>query len=190
MKKPRVVLDACVLIPQYLRDVLLSVAWADLYHLYWSEHLLTEIKRNLIKQYQLTPSKASKLILTMNKAFSGAMVEVPLELINLMSNDLKDRHVLATAIVAKAEIIVTNNLADFQPSSLESWEITAQSPDVFLTNLFNNYPEEIVQIIQKQSSKYQNPKKSVLELLDFLGQKASLSTFSSCVKSVLDRELS
>lgn len=41
------------------------------------------------------------------------MVEVPSGLIELMTNDLKDRHVLATAVMAKANLILTNNFTDF-----------------------------------------------------------------------------
>ncbi len=43
-RKIKAVLDACVLIPQYLRDTLLSVAWQGLYYPYWSESILEEAR--------------------------------------------------------------------------------------------------------------------------------------------------
>ena len=45
---------------------------------------------------------------------------MPSGLIELMTNDLKDRHVLATAVMAKANLILTNNLPDFSLSALET----------------------------------------------------------------------
>ena len=50
--EPRVVLDACVLIPQYLRDTLLSIAWQGLYSPYWSKLILEETTSNLINRYK------------------------------------------------------------------------------------------------------------------------------------------
>ncbi|CAN5444117.1 hypothetical protein BH11CYA1_BH11CYA1_10680 [soil metagenome] len=41
------------------------------------------------------------------------------KLIDSMTNDKKDRHVLAAAVVAKVEVIVTNNLGVFPKDSLE-----------------------------------------------------------------------
>ena len=99
-QKIKAVLDACVLIPQYLRDTLLSVAWQDLYSPYWSESILEETRRNLISKYQISSSKAINLVTKMQSAFPEAMVEVPPKLISAMLNDPKDRHVLARAVMA------------------------------------------------------------------------------------------
>jgi len=179
MPKLKVVLDACVLIPQYLRDTLLSVAWKNLYLPFWSDIILDEVERNLIVRYHISPEKAKTIVVKMASAFPEASMEVSQELIKLMTNHPKDRHVLATAVMAKAEVIVTNNLADFPSEVLTSWAITALSPDDFLTNLFNEYPDDIALIVQQQSQKYQSPPKSTLELLDFLGRKANLPKFAS-----------
>ncbi|NJN13586.1 MAG: hypothetical protein HC815_39095 [Richelia sp. RM1_1_1] len=59
------------------------------------------------------------------------MVEVPMGLTEIMTNDPGDRHVLAAAVVAKADIIVTSNLKDFREKDLVSWGVKAQSPSGF-----------------------------------------------------------
>lgn len=48
----RVVLDACVLYPMNLRDVLLQAAAEGLYQVYWSQEILDEATRNLIIRKQ------------------------------------------------------------------------------------------------------------------------------------------
>lgn len=42
----RVVLDACVLYPLKLRDILLGAAMSNFYQVYWSEMILDEAMRN------------------------------------------------------------------------------------------------------------------------------------------------
>jgi predicted nucleic acid-binding protein len=46
------------------------------------------------------------------------MVEVPEGLAKVMTNHPGDRHVLAAAVTAKADIIVTSNLKHFKPKDL------------------------------------------------------------------------
>jgi hypothetical protein len=54
-----------------------------------------------------------------------------------------DRHVLAAAIQAKANVIVTNNLKDFPPKVLQEFEIEAQTPDEFVVNLLDLAADDV-----------------------------------------------
>lgn len=179
MTKLRVVLDACVLFPMYLRDTLLSTADEDLYLPYWSQKILDEVIGNLVKGGTLSQEKAKNLERTIKIAFPEAMVEVPVGLEEAMTNDPKDRHVLAAAVTAGADIIVTNNLKDFRENDLAPWNIIAQSPDEFLSDLLDEYPDSIVDLLQQQSQKYKNPPKTFTELINFLGKKAGTPKFAS-----------
>ncbi|MEG3834490.1 MULTISPECIES: PIN domain-containing protein [unclassified Microcoleus] len=179
MTKLRVVLDACVLFPMYLRDTLLSTADEDLYLPYWSQKIIDEVIGNLVKGGTLSQEKAKNLERTIKIAFPEAMVEVPVALEKAMTNDPKDRHVLAAAITAGADIIVTNNLKDFRENDLAPWNIIAQSPDEFLSDLLDEYPDSIVDLLQQQSQKYKNPPKTFTELINFLGEKAGTPKFAS-----------
>ena len=179
MTKLRVVLDACVLFPMYLRDTLLSTADEDLYLPYWSQKIIDEVIGNLVKGGTLSQEKAKNLERTIKIAFPEAMVEVPVALEQAMTNDPKDRHVLAAAVTAGADIIVTNNLKDFRENELAPWNIIAQSPDEFLSDLLDEYPDSIVDLLQQQSQKYKNPPKTFTELINFLCEKAGTPKFAS-----------
>jgi hypothetical protein len=64
-----------------------------------------------------------------------------------MRNDPKDRHVVAAAVMANASVIVTSNLKDFLLEDLAPWGIEAQSPDIFLTYLFDLYPNQMEEVV-------------------------------------------
>jgi len=65
----KVVLDACVLYPFSLRDVLLQAAAEGLYQVYWSETILDEAFRNLVADGRVTEDNAARLAATMRRAF-------------------------------------------------------------------------------------------------------------------------
>jgi predicted nucleic acid-binding protein len=172
-----VVLDSCVLYPMYLRDLLLRVAEAELYHAHWSQEILDGAIQNLVADRRITLKQALFLEEQMKLAFPEAMVEVTDRLIPCMDNHPGDRHVLATALIAKAHIIVTDNLKHFPQESLSQFRIEAQSSDRFLTYLYDLYPDRINETIEDMVDSLKKPPLSKQELLNLF--KKSVPTFVS-----------
>jgi hypothetical protein len=56
------------------------------------------------------------------------------KLIDSMTNHKKDRHVLAAAVIAEADVVVTKNVKDFPKESVERYNIEVQPPDQFVRN--------------------------------------------------------
>lgn len=100
----RVVLDACVLYPFSLRDILLRLAECELYDLYWSDRILAETTRNLVESGVMPQQAADRLETAMRGAFDGSVVSAAAigQLEPAMTNHPKDRHVLAAAVAAHA----------------------------------------------------------------------------------------
>lgn len=123
------VLDASVLYPLPLRDTLLRIAETELYDVYWSEHILHEVVRNLIADGR-TEEQARRLTDTMTAAFEGAAVpQGAVDRIEPgMTNEPKDRHVLAAAVAAGANAVITLNLKDSQPAHAGHWASTPCIP--------------------------------------------------------------
>ena len=175
------VLDSCVLFPMYLRDTLLRAASAGLYSPYWSQEILNGAIRNLIGQKRMTAEKADYLETKIKQAFPEAMVIVPDRLIPLMTNHPGDRHVLATAVVAKADLIVTQNIKHFPNSDLEYWQVKAISADRFLCDLYTLEPNRLIQVIQRQANGLKKPPMTVADLLNLLDRE--VPEFVSKVRS-------
>ncbi|MEG4571792.1 PIN domain-containing protein [Microcoleus sp. N3A4] len=106
-------MDSCVIFPMHLRDTLFRAAEIGLYDLYWSQEILDGATRNLVNTGRMKSERAAHFEAALKEAFPNAMVEVPENVIQQMTNDAGDRHVAAAAVVAKAQVIVTSNLRDF-----------------------------------------------------------------------------
>ncbi|MDZ4877673.1 MAG: hypothetical protein CLLPBCKN_007108 [Chroococcidiopsis cubana SAG 39.79] len=176
-----VILDSCVLYPMYLRDTLLCAADAGLYRVHWSQEILDGAIRNLVADRQITQHQAAYLERQMNSAFPEAMVAVTERLIPCMDNDPRDRHVLAAALIAKAHVIVTDNLKHFPAASLSQFRVEAQSADRFLTYLYDLSPDSMHEVLQTQVSRLRKPPMSISDLLNLL--EKSVPTFVSRFRS-------
>ena len=108
-------LDANVLYPARLRDLLIRLDLAGLYQARWSEQILDECFDNLIdNRPDLTPAQLARTRRLMTTALPDASVadyEDRVEEFDLPDPD--DRHVLAAAVAAGASLLVTDNLDDF-----------------------------------------------------------------------------
>ena len=175
----KVVLDANVLYPSFLRDVLLTAAEADFYQPKWTEDILEEVRRNLkeIKTIK-TPQHIERLLLTMNQSFPDALIMKSKyeKLIPTMLNDPKDRHVLAAAVASKSTTIVTDNLKDFPPTSTAPYNIEIRSSDVFLLEQFDSNPALMLKILQDRISQLKNPPFSLSQFLNNLARTAPKTT--------------
>ncbi|TVU54641.1 MAG: PIN domain-containing protein [Arthrospira sp. PLM2.Bin9] len=165
-----VILDSCVLYPMYLRDTLLRAAQAGLYRVHWSEEILAGAFRNLIKDERISPKKAEQLKNLMQTAFPEAMIEVTELLIPCMDNHEGDRHILAAALIAKAHVIVTDNLKHFPDTSLHQFNIIAQSSDDFLLSLLDLSPQGMLEVLYLQIEATKKPKLTITGLLDLLNR--------------------
>lgn len=157
MARIRVLLDACVLLPYQLADLLLWLADAEMYEPLWSEEILDEVERNLTGKFNLSPEKASRRLNHMRSAFPNAVVKDYEDLIPAMTNDPKDRHVAAAAVRGGAALIVTANIRDFPPESLEQYDIEAVHPDDFLQDQFDLDPTVTVACLRQQRAAYTRP---------------------------------
>ena len=179
------VLDACVLIPASLRDVLLRAAAARLYQPYWSEEILEEVRRNLVRREMTSPERAERLLETIRRAFPQAMISDYVHLIGEIDISSSDRHVLAAAIKAEADSIVTFNLRHFPSAALSGSNITVKHPDVFLSELASRVPLTMARIVVLQAADLRNPPVSIDNLLARLS--IHVPTFVQLVSSVFEQ---
>ena len=153
-----VVLDANVLYPFRIRDALLRFAEAGLFRARWSPAIIDEWRRNLVAQKPEFEDSIDAQIAAMRIAFPEGCVTGGTDLIDSLElPDADDRHVLATAICAGAEHIVTENLKDFPDEKLDEYGISAVSADDFLASTFELYPAEALAALATMRRCYTRP---------------------------------
>ncbi|MGO8745525.1 MAG: putative toxin-antitoxin system toxin component, PIN family [Thermoguttaceae bacterium] len=164
------VYDANVLYPAPLRDLFIRLAQAGLVRARWTEAIHDEWVRNLLKDNPaLSPDRLARTRALMNEAVRDCLVTGYEDLIeSLFLPDPDDRHVLAAAIRADAEVIVTFNLKDFPAGTLASYNVEAMHPDDYLVSLFDAAPGPFCAAVKRQREGLRAPPKTADELLGIL----------------------
>lgn len=166
--------DANVLYPSTLRDLLLRLALERVIQVRTTEKILDETFRNLqTNRPDLDPARLQRTRALMIGALPDLIVtgyEARIDQLTLPDRD--DRHVLAAAIAARAEILVTSNLKDFPAEALAPHGITAEAPDEFLTGLLDVAGTQVVSVARDMATAWRAPDATIEQVLDSLSTHA------------------
>jgi len=160
------VLDANVMYPLWIRDLLLWFAHYDLYTPKWSKHIFDEWLEAM-KRKGVSESEALKRTSIVNDAFPDALVENYESLIETLKlPDINDNHVLAAAIKTNANLIVTNNLKHFPIEYLSSFGLSAKTADDFFTDIIDLNHETSIKAFRDLVLNKKNPPFDEYQVLD------------------------
>ncbi len=136
----------------------------------WTEPILDECFRAIRRQRPEVPEAAlARTRSLMCAAVRDCLVTQFEGLVDgLHLPDPDDRHVLAAAIRAGAQVIVTRNLKDFPADRVGAFGVQAQDPDEFVLGLLTFETAGILRIIAEQAADLRNPPRTVEELLSTL----------------------
>lgn len=151
----RVCIDACVLANYAVSDLLLRLAERPrIYTPVLSNRILDEVRRTHVEKLGWGEEMADSWQMAIRKAFPETIAVGFEPLQACITNDEKDRHVVAAALVGKAQLIVTFNLKDFASKHLEKWGIEAQHPQDYLITLFEMKPELVISVLHNAATKH------------------------------------
>ncbi|MDU8945359.1 RSP_2648 family PIN domain-containing protein [Ovoidimarina sediminis] len=142
----RVLIDANVLYPTVLREIVLGVAATGFFTPLWSGRILEEWAR--AAQRRGDGDLARVEIARVRDAWPDAEIEVSVETeARLRLPDPADTHVLAAAIDGGADSLLTQNLRDFPPRALSREGIFLRAPDPFLLEALKANPDAVRAVI-------------------------------------------
>jgi len=176
-----VLYDACVLYPAPLRDLLVRLANTGIVRARWSEPILDECFRSILENRpDLKPEALKRTRELMTQAVADCMVSGFDDLVQgLDLPDADDRHVLAAAIRAGAQAIITFNLDDFREDKLAPYNVEAKHPDEFVLDAIDLAPGLVTTVISEQAASLKNPPRTVGELLDTLRDQGLVRSVAS-----------
>ena len=90
--------------------------------------------------------------------------------------DPDDRHVLAAAITARCDVIVTSNLQDFPEAEVTRYAIEVQHPDDFLSSHLDLMPGLFCEAVRKIRARLVAPPVSVQDYLATLTGQGLVAT--------------
>ncbi len=166
------VLDANVLYPTLVRDLLLRLATVGLYHARWTEDIHAEWTRNLAADRPDLADKLPQVVALMNAAVPDCLVENYKPLIGCVTlPDASDRHVLAAAIAGHADAVVTFNLQDFPLEVVSQHGIEIQHPDDFVMNQLQLQELVALEAVKRMRSRWKHPPRTATELIEALDKR-------------------
>ena len=181
MPGPAALLDANVLYSAGLRDFLLRLADRNVFVPLWSAEIHAEWIRGVLEDRpDLTPDKLERTRIVMDQYFPDAIVtDYENAAIGVDLPDPDDLHVLAAAIHADADIIVTMNLRDFPNDVLAPYALVAQHPDALVRDLFESHRDAVLAATREHRAALQNPPRSINEHLAALQSLGLVETTSA-----------
>lgn len=167
------VLDANVLIPPGLRDMLLSCAYVGAFRPVWQAQIEEEVRRNSIRMgvskrgmsEEAAARGADHALTEMRRAFPDACAETQLwaPLVGQMTCHEADRHVLAVAVGAGATHLVTGNTRHF-PLRSRPARVAVMTPDRFLRDRLARSPELVIKAVERMSRRLKSPPQSPADI--------------------------
>lgn len=172
------VIDANVLYGAFGRDVLLRLAAAGLYRPRWTARIEAEWTMALLAtRPDLPPAQIAGTCAAMARAFPGAAVEsYERHEAALSLPDPDDRHVLAAAVEAAADEVVTWNLDDFPDAVLAPLGTRAVSPDDFVASMVEADRGRVVAVLRRHRAQLRRPP---LTATEYLGRLANAGLVSA-----------
>lgn len=159
-----------MLYPAPVRDLLLETANTSVYRARWSDAIHDEWIRHVLANNQNATAEAlARTRELMNLAVPDALITGYEPLVpTLTLPDPDDCHVLAAAIVGRADVIVTANLKDFPAEVLSSYGIEAQHPDEFLMHQRDLNHDRFLECAKRIRARLVDPPRTAEEYIDSL----------------------
>jgi predicted nucleic acid-binding protein len=185
---PRVFADTNTLCPIYVCDLLLRCAEEGLFEFLWTEDLLAELVEVIPRSGRKSVRAVESMCAAIRAAFPDG--EIPRkaydDLVETMpGTDPDDRPHSAAAVRGHADILLTRDTAGFPPAALAHLGVRVTDVDTFLCGQFDQFPDDLVRIIDCQIQDLTSITLTRCQLLDRLCHPAGAARFAGVVSRYL-----
>ncbi|MFT3871463.1 MAG: PIN domain-containing protein [Nocardioides sp.] len=138
--------DANILISRTLRDYFVYAASVGALQIHGSDSILDETTRNLIAKYDFSTQDAAVLVALLGQFLPDALIETTkrdLAAVEKVEVSPNDRHVLAAALSAQADLLLTDNIRHFPKGWMADRGIELIDSASLLTRLAREQPDKL-----------------------------------------------
>lgn len=186
-----VLVDACSLASVWRRNLLLSLAEAELFRLRWSPDIIAETEKTIAKILQDREdhkSRAAAAVAKMVSAFPEAHVYDYQAFLGAATlPDKNDQHVLAAALKTRASMLVTENTKDFPSKILSELNLEVKSSDEFIADAVELDPPLAIRAVARMRARFKKPPLTADEMLlrmEGVGLTSAASTLRPYLSSL------
>jgi predicted nucleic acid-binding protein len=171
---PVATLDACILFQGRLTNLLLHLAEARAFEPIWSDDIHAEWMTNLHASMGIPRDKIAYRRREMERAFPVANVPATPALVASIQGlsrtaaQRKDAHVVATAVAARATLIITHNIRDFSPQVLSHYGLSKVRPDPFCVDLLASHQAQVLAGLRAHRASLRRTPLSAARYIDHL----------------------
>lgn len=180
---PIVLLDANLLYPFHLRNLLVQLGVNQLIDVRWTDTIHGEWIDNLVASGKAKVERLTRTRDIMKRVLPTATVtNYEHRMSNVTLPDPGDRHVLAAAIEAGASILLTFNLRHFPSEALAPFGIAAREPDGFLCDVYDEDPEATMASVEAACENLSISAPTMRDFVDFL-ERQRLPNFAERLRT-------
>jgi hypothetical protein len=180
----RVFIDTSELFPYTIMDVLLTFAERLMFAWRWSEDLLDEWERVIVREGQRTPESASALAQAIRTHFASERIDPSLyrdKITDDLSTDADDRIHVAAAIYGGATVALTRNLRHWQSAAMRDAGVEVMTADDYLCRLMMRNPESAKESFVATAEARRRPPVTPSELADRI-EAAKAEKFAALIR--------
>ena len=183
----RVFIDTNVLFPFSVMDLMLALTEDGIHDVMWSDDLLNEWERVIVRERHRSPDAAAAITATIRQFFADTCV--PAEsyrslVAEVDGPDPDDNAHMAAAVAARVEALVTWNEKDFNCGFIKRHAVKVVGPDEYLCSLYEEFPSEVLATITRLAAGKHRPSMTPLDIADTL-DRGGVSEFASRARAHL-----
>ncbi|MDA8283211.1 MAG: PIN domain-containing protein, partial [Actinomycetota bacterium] len=171
--RDRVFVDANELFPFSVMDLVLSLAEDLLIDFVWTDELLDEWERVIVREGKRTPETARSVSAAIRRFFVTTQIDPTTyrdRVQDVPGRDPDDRVHAAACAFGGATVLLTRNRRDFPGDFLTEHGVTVSSADDYLTGLLRRRPMAFLDVVGRLASEKQRPPVAPCDLAAGLGR--------------------
>lgn len=169
----RVFIDTNELFPFTVMDVLLTLSEDRLLDWVWTDELLDEWERVIVRERRRSVDSAREIVATVRQGFAPTRLD-PDAYRHLITDDLSpdegDRAHAAACIGGHVDVLITRNVSDFRSHRLAEAGVRVMTGDDYLTELLRRRPRAILESFVRLAGMKARPPMTPCELAELLGR--------------------
>jgi predicted nucleic acid-binding protein len=181
-RRDRVFVDANELFPFSVMDLVLSLAEDLLIDFVWSEELIDEWERVIVREGKRTPETARSVSDAVRRFFVTTRID-PLayrdRIQSVPGRDPDDRVHTAACAFGGATVLLTRNERDFPGEFLAEHGVVVRSADAYPTGLLRRRPAALLDVVTRLAARKQRPPISPCDIATSLGAAGATRLSSS-----------